>query len=135
MQAAQDEHEPGCALGGFVFATLAVPFATRLEDAIRHHLDVRKSNLTYDPRKAGVPEDLRTVGPSDPVLAQLDPILQTPIDLTEGEFKQLVAFVRDALLDERARPKNLCKLVPAEVPSGLPILQFQACHTDREMDR
>jgi cytochrome c peroxidase len=103
----------------------------RLEDAIRHHLDVRKSNLTYDPGKAGVPADLRVVGPSAPVLAKLDPILQTPIDLTEGEFNQLVAFVRDALLDERAKPENLCKLVPADVPSGLPVLQFQACQRER----
>jgi len=103
----------------------------RLEDAIRHHLDVRKSNLTYDPRKARVPGDLRTVGPSAPVLARLDPLLQTPIDLTEGEFNQLVAFVKDALLDDRAKPANLCRLVPAEVPSGLPVLQFQACQGDR----
>ena len=103
----------------------------RLEDAIRHHLDVRKSNLTYDPRKARVPGDLRTVGPSAPVLARLDPLLQIPIDLTEGEFNQLVAFVRDALLDDRAKPANLCRLVPAEVPSGLPVLQFQACRGDR----
>ena len=102
----------------------------RLDDAVRHHLDVRKSNLNYDPAKAGVPGDLRIVGPSDLVLAKLDPILQTPINLTEGEFKQLVAFVRDALLDDRAKPENLCKLVPAEVPSGLPVLQFQACQSD-----
>lgn len=99
----------------------------RLEDAIRHHLDVRKSNQNYDPVRAGVPGDLRTVGPSAPVLAKLDPLLQTPINLTEGEFNQLVAFVREALLDERATPANLCKLVPAAVPSGLPVLQFEAC--------
>ena len=104
----------------------------RWEDAIRHHLDVRKSNLTYGPTKAGVPADLRTVGPSAPVLARLDPILQTPINLTEGEFRQLVAFVRDALLDERAKPENLCKLVPSEVPSGLPVPQFEACQDKRE---
>jgi cytochrome c peroxidase len=103
----------------------------RLDDAIRHHLDVRKSNLNYDPAKAGVPADLRIVGPSAPVLATLDPILQTPINLNEGEFNQLVAFVRDALLDERAEPVNLCRLVPAEVPSGLPVLQFQACQLGR----
>ena len=103
----------------------------RLEDAIRHHLDVRKSNLNYDPAKAGVPGDLRIVGPSAPVLAKLDPMLQSPIDLTEGEFNQLVAFVRDALLDERAKPDNLCKLVPAAVPSGLPVLQFPACQRGR----
>lgn len=101
----------------------------RLEDAIRHHLDVRKSDLNYDPVKAGVTHDLaQRVGPADPVLARLDPILQTPIDLTDHEFKDLVTFVRDGLLDERALPKNLCKLVPAQVPSGSRVLQFQACH-------
>ncbi|MBS0417924.1 MAG: hypothetical protein JSR66_09425 [Proteobacteria bacterium] len=99
----------------------------RLEDAIRHHLDVRASNRNYDPARAGVPADLRIVGPSAPVLAKLDPILQTPISLTTGEFQQLVAFVRDGLFDDRARPENLCKLVPAQVPSGLPVLEFQAC--------
>ena len=38
MQAAQDEHEPGYALGGFVFATLAVPFAKRGETPIDNAL-------------------------------------------------------------------------------------------------
>jgi len=99
----------------------------KIEDAIRHHLDARNSDLNYDPAKAGVPADLRVVGPSAPVLAKLDPILQTPINLTEGEFNALVAFVKNGLFDQRASPKNLCKLVPAQVPSGLPVLQFEAC--------
>jgi cytochrome c peroxidase len=99
----------------------------RLEDAIRHHLDVVASNQNYDPAKAGVPGDLRVVGPSGPALAKLDPILQTPLNLTQGEFNALVAFVRDGLLDPRAKAENLCKLVPAHVPSGLEVLQFEAC--------
>jgi cytochrome c peroxidase len=86
----------------------------RLEDAIRHHLNVTKSDLTYDPAKAGVPADLRhRVGPAAPVLARLDPILQTPIVLTDGEFNDLVSFVRNGLLDQRVSAENLCKLVPA----------------------
>jgi cytochrome c peroxidase len=101
---------------------------TRIEDAIRHHLDVVQSNNTYDPVAAGLPADLtHRRGPSAPVLARLDPLLQTPIQLTRREFNDLVTFVRDGLLDERARPENLCKLVPDRVPSGLPVLQFQAC--------
>ena len=76
-------------------------------------------------------EVVTAFGPPDS-LARVDPLLQTPIRLSGGEFQALVAFVRDALLDERARPENLCKLVPAEVPSGLPVLQFQACQGDRE---
>jgi len=100
----------------------------RLEDAIRHHLNVPKSAHSYNPVKAGLPTDLtHSVGPIEPVLQRLDPILRVPIELTPKEFDDLVAFVRDGLLDERAKPENLCKLVPAQVPSGLPVLQFQAC--------
>jgi cytochrome c peroxidase len=100
----------------------------RLEDAIRHHLNVQKSARSYNPVKAGVPPDLaQRVGPIKPVLKRLDPLLRHPIELTPREFDDLVAFVRDGLLDERAKPENLCKLVPDKVPSGLPVLNFQAC--------
>ena len=102
---------------------------TRLEDAIRHHLNVEESAHRYDPVRAGLPADLtHRVGPIEPVLKRLDPLLRTPIHLSEDEFNDLVTFVRDALLDERARPENLCKLAPSQVPSGLPVLDFQACH-------
>ena len=50
------------------------------------------------------------------------------IELTPADFDDLVSFVRDGLLDERIEPENLCKLVPAQVPSGLPVLKFEACH-------
>lgn len=101
---------------------------TRLEDAVRHHLNVYKSAGTYDPVAAGLPADLtHRVGPIEPVLKRLDPLLKNPIHLTENEFSDLLSFVRDGLLDERAKPENLCKLVPAQVPSGLPVLQFEAC--------
>ena len=101
---------------------------TRMEDAIQHHLNVSKSAHTYNPVKAGLPADLtHSVGPIKPVLDRLDPLLRHPIELTPAEFHDLVSFVRDGLLDERAKPENLCKLVPASVPSGFPVLQFQAC--------
>lgn len=101
----------------------------RLEDAIRFHLNVRKSARNYNPVQAGVPADLtQRVGPIDPVLKRLDPVLRSPINLDEQEFADLVAFVRDGLLDERVKPANLCKLVPAQVPSGMPVLEFEACH-------
>jgi cytochrome c peroxidase len=100
----------------------------RLEDAIRHHLNVQQSAHTYDPVKAGVPPDLaQRLGPIQPVLLRLDPLLKNPIHLSDSEFNDLVTFVRDGLLDERARSENLCKLVPAQVPSGLPVLNFEAC--------
>jgi len=61
------------------------------------------------------------------VLARLDPLLQTPIPLTGGEFEALVAFVRDALLDERATSQDLCPLIPGSVPSGYSTMIFEEC--------
>ena len=101
---------------------------TRIEDAIRHHLDVFDSARDYDPRRAGVDPDLRhRLGPIEPVLARVDPLLATPIELTPAEFANLVAFVRDGLLDERARKHSLCRLAPDAVPSGLPTMRFEGC--------
>jgi cytochrome c peroxidase len=99
---------------------------TRLEDAVRHHLDVFTSARNYDPVRAGVAADLTVVrGPIEPVLAGVDPLLGTPISLSEDEFSSLVDFVRDGLLDKRARPEQLRKLVPQKVPSDRPILVFE----------
>ena len=103
---------------------------TRLEDAIRHHLDVATSARNYNPASAGVDLDLRSrLGPIEPVLAAaaLDPLLTTPISLTDREFDDLVAFVRDGLHDPKATPKSLCRLIPKSVPSGRPILFFEGC--------
>lgn len=98
----------------------------RLEDAIRHHLDVFTSARTYNPSAAGVDSDLTApMGPIEPVLERIDTILNTPIVLTDEEFNQLVDFVRNGLLDRRAEPANLRKLIPRSVPSGLPVLTFQ----------
>jgi cytochrome c peroxidase len=101
---------------------------TRLDDAIRHHLDVFDSARRYDPAAAGVDRDLRMrVGPIEPVLARLDPLLRTPINLSRQEFNDLVRFVGEGLLDKRARKDNLCGLVPGQVPSGMPVMRFQGC--------
>ena len=108
---------------------------THLQDAIRHHLDVRASIRDYDPITAGLDNDLTlAIGPSAPVLARLDPLLATPIELSPQEFHNLVAFVRDGLLDERAKKENLCKLVPRTVPSGFTPLQFERCRVHHERD-
>jgi cytochrome c peroxidase len=99
---------------------------TRLEDAIRHHLDVFASARSYTPGTAGVNADLTApMGPIEPVLGRVDPILATPIELTNDEFQQLVDFVRNGLLDRRAKPERLNKLIPKSVPSGFPVLTFQ----------
>jgi cytochrome c peroxidase len=99
---------------------------TRLEDAIRHHLDVFASARQYNPGTAGVDPDLMApMGPIEPMLTRVDPILTTPIQLTDDEFQQLVNFVRDGLLDKRATPEALKKQIPKSVPSGFPVLKFQ----------
>lgn len=99
---------------------------TRLEDAVRHHLNVFDSAINYTPASQNLAVDLTgPTGPINPVLARVDPILATPINLTTDQFRQLVAFVRDGLLDPRARPDNLRKLVPKSVPSGRPVLIFE----------
>lgn len=99
---------------------------TRLDEAIRYHLDVFTSARNYSPVAAGVDADLRTLaGPIEPVLDRVDPILATPINLTEEEFRQLVDFVRLGLLDQRASAKQLRKLIPKSVPSRRPLLTFE----------
>jgi cytochrome c peroxidase len=99
---------------------------TRLEDAVRHHLDVFTSARNYSPAAGGVDPDLTApMGPIEPVLERVDQILNTPIALTEDEFNQLVDFVRNGLLDQRAKPENLRKQIPRSVPSGFPVLRFE----------
>lgn len=99
---------------------------TRLEDAVQHHLDVFTSARNYSPDAAGVDVDLTApMGPIEPVLARVDPILNSPIELTDEEFSHLVDFVRNGLLDQRAEPANLRKLIPRLVPSGFQVLRFE----------
>lgn len=98
---------------------------TTIEDAVRHHLDVRASVAAF--AFAGLDADLAVnpLAPMDPVLARLDPLLQQPIQLTADELRFLVAFLRDGLLDPRAERGNLMKLIPASVPSGRATLTFE----------
>ncbi len=97
---------------------------TTIEDAVRHHLDVFTSAREYDP--SHLDEDLRgPLGPIEPALARVDPLLAEPIELTDLEFEQLVVFLREGLLDPRARPENLMKMIPHKVPSGRPVMVFE----------
>ncbi|HEY6247090.1 MAG TPA: cytochrome c peroxidase [Pyrinomonadaceae bacterium] len=99
---------------------------TRLEDAIRFHLDAVGQAPLYNPTIASVAADLRgPTGPIAPVLARIDPLLVTPRVLSNTEFNQLVDFVQNGLLDPQAKPENLRKLIPARVPSGRPIQTFE----------
>ena len=96
----------------------------------RHPAPPRRLRLGegYNPTLAGVDRDLmHRIGPIEPVLSRIDPLLATPIDLSEREFNALVAFVRDGLLDGRASKQHLCDLVPDRVPSGFPTMRFDEC--------
>ncbi len=99
---------------------------TTLEAAITHHLDVLASAREYDPATAGLDADLTgPMGPLEPILSHLDDYLAQPIELSDSQFTDLVAFVRESLLDPRARPDRLKRLVPAEVPSDRSVMTFE----------
>jgi cytochrome c peroxidase len=101
---------------------------TRLEDAIYHHLHVFESARDYNPVRAGLDQDLTLrLGPIEPVLARIDPLLLNPPKLTPEEFNNLVAFVRTGLLDSRAERQHLCSLIPPSLPSGMLPLRFEQC--------
>jgi len=93
--------------------------------AIRHHLDVEASARGYDPKANHLPADL-SVGPIEPVLAAgIDPLLAQPKHLSDTQFERLVAFVTNALLDERVL--EFCDQIPERVPSGRPLHTFEGC--------
>ncbi|WP_348263259.1 cytochrome c peroxidase [Telmatobacter sp. DSM 110680] len=98
----------------------------RLDDAIAFHLDPKAYAPSYDPTRAGLDPDLTfSLGPIEPVLDRIDPLMR-PVHLTPTEFKDLVHFIRDGLLDVRAT--KTCSTIPASVPSGLALPQFQGCN-------
>jgi cytochrome c peroxidase len=99
---------------------------TSLEAAIRHHLNPTTSLLAYDPVKQGLAADLAgPIGPRAPLLGALDARLAARTSLRRTEFLDLLAFVRDGLLDQRATPRELRRLVLESVPSGNPTLAFE----------
>ena len=95
-----------------------------LDAAIRHHLDVRASLEAYSTDV--LDDDLRgPLGPMQPLLDRLDSRIANPPVLSDEEFEDLLAFVRDGLLDSRASPARLRHQIPQHVPSGRPVLTFQ----------
>ena len=94
---------------------------TTLDAAVRHYRDVSESLTGYDDQV--LRPELRGTYLDD--LSHLEAILQTlddrvaaPISLPETDVADLVAFLR-SLTDPAAG--DLGHLVPAEVPSGLPV--------------
>jgi cytochrome c peroxidase len=97
---------------------------TRLEDAIRYHLDAVRGALTFNTER--LPADLRgPMGPIGPVIERLDALLRRPVKLSDAQFAWLVDFVRHGLLDPEATPHRLRRLIPDRLPSGRPALIFQ----------
>ncbi|MGH7448672.1 MAG: cytochrome-c peroxidase, partial [Longimicrobiales bacterium] len=92
-----------------------------LEAVVRHYDDVPEALRSYD-----VTENAAALADSyhgddatiEAVLATLDHRMRTPLDLTDAEMQDLVAFLK-ALTDPAAR--DLRSLMPARVPSGLPV--------------
>ena len=93
-----------------------------LQDAVRHHTDVYTTLDNYS--NTILPESLRgPMGPVQPMLDQVHELSAEPRDLTDDDIDDLVAFMH-ALSDPDAHPDRLASLLPAEVPSGLPLQQF-----------
>ena len=107
---------------------------TRLKDALRYHLETLDLAPSYDATAAGLDADLTVrKGPIQPVLDRLEPRIAAlgDLNLSPREFQDLLAFLRDGLLDPDARPEKLCKQIPETVPSGLKVLEFQGCPEHR----
>jgi cytochrome c peroxidase len=99
-----------------------------LDQAIKHHLDVLRSLSRYNAKEAGIANDLASrMAPIQKVSASVDPLLIVPGNLDEQEVKDLVRFVGNGLLDQRALPSSMCKLVPSALPSGAPLPKFEGC--------
>jgi cytochrome c peroxidase len=92
--------------------------------AIKHHLDPVASLETYDPKEQNVPADL-VEGPFEGILALgLDPLLGK-VRLSDRELDELADFVENGLTDPKVF--SFCRLVPSEVPSGMPLPVFEGC--------
>ena len=89
---------------------------TTLAAAIRHHLDADASLHGYDAEGTGPTARPGRADRADRAASRrLDPLLAKPIDLSRSEFNDLVAFVRDALLDPRATASEPAKARPARL--------------------
>jgi cytochrome c peroxidase len=92
-----------------------------LEAVVRHYSNVDSALVSYDVSqlppalRGSYHGDQRTI---DAMRATLDGRLRQLIQLTEQDRRDLVAFLR-SLTDPSAR--NLGAIVPAAVPSGLPV--------------
>jgi cytochrome c peroxidase len=92
-----------------------------LEEVVRHYNNVDSALVRFDASE--LEPALRPMYRGDAatiaaIRQSIDPRLRQPMRLTEAEQRQIVAFLK-ALTDPAAR--NLGSVVPARVPSGLPV--------------
>ena len=97
----------------------------RLEDALAYHMNTLASAPNYTPVGILPPDLAGPIGPLQPILANLDPLLKQPVNLTPAQFGWMVDFLRNGLLDSRAQPSQLGLLIPQTLPSGMTPLVFQ----------
>lgn len=92
-----------------------------LEAVVRHYSDIPRALREYDASQLEPALRDRVHGDDatiDAVIERLDFRVRTPLDFTESEQTELVAFLK-SLTDPSAR--DLSSLVPASVPSGLAV--------------
>lgn len=90
-----------------------------LEAVVRHHLDPIRAVQHYD-KDSGTLQQVYAQSLRDPapLLPTLDPALQTPTHLSDGEVDDLLAFLGT---QTDPRTLDLSREVPDSVPSGLPL--------------
>ena len=133
LDAGRDDFVPANQVAPFIFRVpplrnveLTAPYThagaySTLEAVVRHYNDAEKALRTYDVSqldpslRASYHGDATTI---NALLQTLDFRLRGPLNLTEEEQKQLVAFLK-SLTDPAAR--DLSAIIPASVPSGLPV--------------
>jgi len=92
-----------------------------LEAVVRHYSDVPTALGAFDVSQLAPAVRDQYHGDRatlDSIIARLDFRVRTPLNLTDVEVAELVAFLK-SLTDPAAR--DLGALVPARVPSGLPV--------------
>lgn len=95
-----------------------------LSEAVRHHLDVYQMVEAYS--QEGLDMGLQgSPGPYAAMLDRLTGLIAQPQILSELEISQIIAFVEKSLSDPDAHPDRLRSLIPASVPSGLPVHEFE----------
>jgi cytochrome c peroxidase len=94
-----------------------------LEKAIRHHTDMLGSLEDFDGEELE-PGLRASRGPVAPMIELAHHLSTNPMLLNDTEFTDLTTFVAVSLTDPEAHPDRLRSLIPSDVPSGLPVHDF-----------